>query len=64
MTDDEQIIITVAPTGATTVAVKGCAGPSCKDLSRDIERALGRTTTDAETDDYRRQAEVVRKART
>lgn len=44
-----QIIIEIDQTGETTVKAEGVAGRSCKDLTRNIERALGRTVSDAPT---------------
>ena len=35
------IEITVSPEGATSIKTSGFSGGSCKDATRDIERALG-----------------------
>ena len=50
------ILVTIGPTGETTVSVQGAAGPSCQDLTRALEAALGTTTRDAPTPEYYRQA--------
>ena len=49
------ILVTIGPTGETTVSVQGAAGPSCQDLTRPLEAALGTTTHDAPTPEYYRQ---------
>ena len=50
------ILVTIGPTGETTVSVQGAAGPSCQDLTRALEAALGTTTHDAPMPEYYRQA--------
>jgi Protein of unknown function (DUF2997) len=50
------ILVTIEPTGETTVSVQGAAGPSCRDLTRALEAALGTTTRDTPTPEYYRQA--------
>jgi hypothetical protein len=50
------ILVTIGPTGETTVSVQGAVGPSCQDLTRALEAALGTTTHDAPTPEYYRQA--------
>jgi hypothetical protein len=35
------IEITVSPEGATTIKTSGFTGGSCRDATRDLERALG-----------------------
>ena len=35
------IEITVSPEGATSIKTTGFTGPSCRDATRDLERALG-----------------------
>jgi len=37
----KKIEITVSPEGATSIKTTGFTGSSCKDATRDIERALG-----------------------
>ena len=37
----KRIEITVSPQGATSIKTSGCTGSSCKDATRDLERALG-----------------------
>ena len=50
------ILETIGPTGETTVSVQGTAGPSCQDLTRALEAALGATTHDTRTAEYYRPA--------
>ena len=54
------ILVTIDPTGETTVSVQGAAGPSCQDLTRALEAALGATTKDARTPEYYRPVLVSR----
>lgn len=51
------IEITIAPDGAMTVQTKGFVGPSCRDASRFVERALGRQTGEQCTAEFH-QAET------
>ena len=37
----KRIEITVSPQGATSIKTSGFTGSSCKDATRDLERALG-----------------------
>jgi len=46
------IEIIVAPDGGTTVQTRGFAGPSCRDASRFIEDALGRTAGERLTAEF------------
>jgi len=49
-----RITITVPadPDKQTRVAVEGHAGPGCHDLTANLQRAMGQTTTSTETDEY------------
>jgi hypothetical protein len=38
---EKKIEITVSPEGATSIKTSGFTGSSCKDATRDLERALG-----------------------
>jgi len=38
---DKKIEITVSPEGATSIKTTGFTGSSCKDATRDLEKALG-----------------------
>ena len=40
-TNEKTIEITVSPEGATSIKTSGFTGGSCRDASRDLERALG-----------------------
>jgi hypothetical protein len=40
-TTTKTIEITVSPEGATSIKTSGFTGSSCRDASRDLERALG-----------------------
>ena len=38
---EKRIEVTVSPEGATSIKTTGFTGSSCKDATRDLERALG-----------------------
>jgi hypothetical protein len=38
---EKKIEITVSPEGATSIKTSGFTGSSCRDATRDLERALG-----------------------
>jgi hypothetical protein len=38
---EKKIEITVSPEGTTSIKTTGFSGSSCKDATRDLERALG-----------------------
>ena len=38
---EKRIEVTVSPEGATSIKTTGFSGSSCKDATRDLERALG-----------------------
>ena len=40
-TNEKKIEITVSPEGATSIKTTGFTGGSCRDATRDLERALG-----------------------
>jgi hypothetical protein len=40
-TTTKTIEVTVSPEGATSIKTSGFTGGSCKDATRDLERALG-----------------------
>jgi hypothetical protein len=40
-TNEKKIEITVSPEGGTSIKTSGFTGGSCKDATRELERALG-----------------------
>jgi len=46
---EEKLIITIRPDGGTTIKVTGVKGKGCKDLTKDIESALGKVVSDKPT---------------
>ena len=40
-TNEKRIEITVSPEGATSIKTSGFTGGSCRDATRDLEKALG-----------------------
>lgn len=57
------IEIVIGPHGETEIAVSGCAGPACADLSKAIEQALGRVAGDRKTPEWYQRQEVRREQR-
>jgi hypothetical protein len=49
----EKIEITIAPGGDTTISVEGVKGKGCTDLTKAIEKALGKVVKDEKTSEYR-----------
>ena len=54
-----QVKVIIAPDGTTEVKVEGVAGTKCKDVTRALESALGKTTTSKPTDEmYKTEAQI------
>ena len=51
-----KIIIEIDLEGETTVDAQGFNGHGCKEATKDIERALGKTTKDAKKPEFTRQS--------
>lgn len=49
------IIIDIAPDGNVKLKVVGAVGPTCKELSKPIEEAIGIVTADTPTPEYYQQ---------
>jgi predicted ThiF/HesA family dinucleotide-utilizing enzyme len=47
-----EIIIKVNKAGETTVSVNGVSGPGCRDLTANIEKALGKVSQTENTAEY------------
>ncbi|MBI1349122.1 DUF2997 domain-containing protein [bacterium] len=43
------IVVTISPQGEITLETQGLTGPSCRDVSRQLEAALGLVTRDTPT---------------
>jgi hypothetical protein len=52
-----QLTIDIALGGETKIKVTGHAGPGCKNLTKDIEDALGTVTSDQKTGEYHQAAQ-------
>ena len=57
------IEIVVEPDGSTTVETRGFVGPSCREASAYIERALGTTTGETLTAEFHQTATQPQRAR-
>lgn len=57
------IEIVVTPTGETKVETKGFAGAGCRDASRFIEQALGKSTGERLTAEFHQTQPVDQQAR-
>lgn len=53
----KEIIVDIAPDGATKVTTRGWLGTACKAATKFLQDALGITTKDATTAEYHQQAE-------
>jgi hypothetical protein len=61
MQKPHELIITVSPSGETKIEVQGIKGRSCKDVTRELEAALGETVRSTPTKEmYAREDETVR----
>lgn len=49
----EKVILDVSPEGVTKLSVEGVSGKGCKELTADLEKALGETSNVVETAEYR-----------
>ena len=53
MSHSEKIIeIIITPDGQTTVQTKGFMGPSCRDATKHLERALGKVAGEQLTSEF------------
>lgn len=59
----EEIIITVAPDGGVNITTKGFKGSSCKEATKELEKALGTVTKDTPTPEMHLQQQTHVKAR-
>ena len=48
----ERHVITIDKNGAPSIEVEGVKGSSCKAATEQVERLLGRVTSDVETSEY------------
>ncbi len=55
-TNERRIEITVSPEGATSIKTSGFSGGSCRDVTRDLEKALGVAGRDSLLPEYFQQA--------
>ena len=55
-TTSKTIEITVSPEGATSIKTTGFTGSSCRDATRDLERALGVSGRESLLPEYFQQA--------
>lgn len=58
----ENIKVVIAKDGSTTVSVNGVAGKSCTDLTKNLERALGKQASQTKTAEYTKPARAGRRA--
>jgi len=55
---EKKIVITVSPEGAVNIKTSGFTGGSCKDATRDLERALGVAGRESLLPEYSQQAQA------
>ncbi len=55
---EKKIEITVSPEGAVSIKTSGFSGGSCKDATRDLERALGVAGRESLLPEYFQQAQA------
>jgi hypothetical protein len=52
----ERVLVNIGPDGAIQIAVEGVKGKSCSDLTRELEKSLGRTTKDLKKPEFHQQS--------
>ncbi len=60
MADKQELEITIDDEGNVQIKVIGASGPSCLDLTKDIEAALGVVTDRQRTSDFYQQPQEQR----
>jgi hypothetical protein len=55
-TTEKKIEITISPEGVTSIKTAGFTGGSCRDATRDLERALGVSSRETLLPEYFQQA--------
>ncbi len=58
----ETMEIIIDSEGAVTITVKGVKGKSCKDVTKQIEKALGSVTSDKPTSEMSEEVPRVRRS--
>lgn len=51
-----QVTVDITPQGEVEIKVQGQCGPGCKELTKAIESAIGKTTGDVLTPEFHRSA--------
>ena len=62
-TTSKTIEITVSPEGATSIKTQGFTGSSCRDATRDLERALGASGIEHLLPEYFQRASTAERLR-
>ena len=57
-TNSRTIEVTVSPEGATSIKTSGFTGGSCRDATRDLEKALGVSSRESLLPEYFQQASI------
>jgi len=57
-TNEKRIEITVSPEGTTSIKTLGFTGGSCRDATRDLERALGLAGKESLLPEYYKRAQT------
>jgi len=55
----KEITIEISPSGETKVSAKGFKGSSCRDATRELEKALGNVSADNATGELYEQPERI-----
>jgi hypothetical protein len=59
----ETVTVEIDADGNPVVSVKGVAGKSCKDLTAELEKALGKVTDSSNTREFEQRGENKRQQR-
>ena len=58
-----EVLVSISVEGEIKVEVKGLPGPGCKDLTRQLEAALGDTVGDKKTREFHQAGKAVNRQR-